>query len=587
MPTDELPENIAFALAELTARSSPTTVTYVGHFPHGNGAMAVVDLTTTSFPRVNGGLPVNDRERLYIEITPAYPRIPPIAQVDHHRWDYQPHVLQGNRLCLYLDPATEWNPAGGIEGFMHRLWDWFGDAIAKRFDPATVLYHPVGGVFHRTPGTPTVVVTQPLAISDTSFHVAQIALQPRSDDRIDVVARQRTGSSPDVVPGLLVVLSSGLPQGGGQYLSDLAVAIRGQDSRTERRKFLAEISKASRLLTPQQHLHLLIAAPNPHLTGEARHHLIGWRLAQPAVDQAVALAGRRHRPADPHDDQEPKVEWTYVDDSRTAVTTRRDHNTPASWFAGKSVELWGCGALGSWLAEHLARAGASKLVLRDSGFVTRGVLVRQNYTEHDVGRPKVDALADRLRAIVDNLAVVPIHGDAHAAWDNTIDADFVIDCTVNTAIAVQLEQQQRDGHLHCPVMQLATDNATATLGILTITTGDTTTTNQLDQRLRDEAEAQPALAPFRTFWDPDSHATLTPTLGCSVPTFHGSSADAMAVTATAITLAGNALRRHTAGGYLFATPHSPHDVPARTAIALQPVRATRGHDVHHEPGLHK
>lgn len=567
MPADELPDNIALTIEELTARSSPTTVTVVDQVRHDNSAIVVIDLTTTSFTRVDGGLPVNDRERLYIEITPAYPRVPPLVHVNHDRWDGRPHVLQGTRLCLYLDPVTEWNPAAGVDGFLRRLWDWFDDAIANRFDPATALYHPVGGVFHRTAGAPTIVVTTPLAITGSAFHVAPITLKPRGNNRIDVES-QRTAASQSTIPGLLVVLSSGLPHGGGQYLSDLAVAIRGHDSRTQRRRFLAEISKASRRLTPVQHLHLLIAVPNPHLTGDARHHLIGWRLPQASIDRAVALASHRHEPDDPHSDDEPQVEWTYVDDNRPAVTTRRDHNRPVTWFAGKSIELWGCGAIGSWIAEQLVRAGASTLTLRDTGYVTRGILVRQNYTELDVGRPKVEALADRLRAIADDMIIVPIHGDAQATLEEGTETDLIIDCTINTAVAVLLENHQRDRDLKCPVVQLATDNGTATLGILTVATSNDPTTNQLDERLRDKATAEPVLAPFRIFWDSDSQPTLTPTLGCSVPTFHGSAADAMAVAAAAITLTANALSRKVTGGYLFATPHSPHDVPACTATSL-------------------
>jgi hypothetical protein len=565
-PAGNLPDNLALALKELRSRSSPMTVTVVDHFRHEDGVIAAVDLSTTSFTPVDGGLPVHDLERLFIEITSAYPRVPPTVHIDHHRWDNRPHVLQGRRLCLYLDPATEWNHVDGIEGFLSRLWDWFDDAIADRFDVGTALYHPVGGVFHRTDGAPTLVVTSPLPTTGPGFDIARITFKPRGDERIDA-KWHHTASSHSSVPGLLVVLSSGLPHGGGQHLSDLAVAIRGHDSRTQRKKFLAEIAKTSRHLTAGQHLHLLIAVPNPNLTGEARHHLIGWRVPQASIDRAVTLAGRRHRQDDPHPDGEPEVEWTYVDDNRAAVTTRRDAHRPVNWFAGKSIELWGCGAIGSWIAEQLVRAGAAGLTLRDSGYVTRGLLVRQNYTEVDVGRPKVDALADRLVAVADNVTVTPIHGDAHAAFGGMIQADLVIDCTVNTAVAVKLEEHQRDGTLQCPVVQAATDSSTATLGILTITTVGGPTTNQLDERLRDEAATQPTLAPFRTFWDSDTHPTLTPTLGCSVPTFHGSAADAMAVSATAITLAGSALSRQVAGGYLFATPHSPHGVPACTSVA--------------------
>ena len=88
------------------------------------------------------------------------------------------------------------------------------------------------------------------------------------------------------------------------------------------------------------------------------------------------------------------------------MTTRRDHQRPVNWFEGKTVELWGCGALGSWIAEFLVRAGVATIILRDTGYVTAGLLVRQNFTELDVGRRKVDALADRLRAISDHVTVV-------------------------------------------------------------------------------------------------------------------------------------------------------------------------------------
>jgi hypothetical protein len=82
-----------------------------------------------------------------------------------------------------------------------------------------------------------------------------------------------------------------------------------------------------------------------------------------------------------------------VSDERTEVATRRDSQRPASAFYGKTVELWGCGGLGSWIAEFIARAGARRLILRDSGATSSGLLVRQNYTEDDVGLAKVTQLA--------------------------------------------------------------------------------------------------------------------------------------------------------------------------------------------------
>ena len=106
---------------------------------------------------------------------------------------------------------------------------------------------------------------------------------------------------------MLVVLSDGLPYGGGLYLSDLAVAIRGQDSRKQRKQFLTAITKAARGLPADGHLHVLIAVPNRHLTGQARFHLIGWRLPRSAVAKAVEATSHRHQPESPHPDDEPRV----------------------------------------------------------------------------------------------------------------------------------------------------------------------------------------------------------------------------------------------------------------------------------------
>src|SRR5207244_5240889 len=69
-----------------------------------------------------------------------------------------------------------------------------------------------------------------------------------------------------------------------------------------------------------------------------------WRRdAQPQVSKSVEITGRRHQPDSAHPDDEPQIEWTFIDDGRTGVATRRDHARPINWFEGKTVELWGCG----------------------------------------------------------------------------------------------------------------------------------------------------------------------------------------------------------------------------------------------------
>lgn len=72
-----------------------------------------------------------------------------------------------------------------------------------------------------------------------------------------------------------------------------------------------------------------------------------------------------------------------------------------------TVALIGVGALGTWTAQALACAGIGRLVLVDDDLVELGNLNRQVLFRHaDVGRPKVEAAAEALRAFDPDLDVV-------------------------------------------------------------------------------------------------------------------------------------------------------------------------------------
>lgn len=525
-----------------------------------------IEIDTSDFTRRVGGLEARPRERVIVLVAPDYPTTPPLTAVEHLRWAGFPHVLQGTRLCIYLDPGTEWDPTQGMQGFLRRLWEWFEDAIGGRFDPTAALYHPVGGVLHRTPGAPTVVATlaMPAGIADEDV-VRRIGLRPRTDHRIDVAAWKAPYES-GLVPGLVVVLPEYLPLGGGHCLSDLLAIVRQQLDRDQRRRLETSLRRTIRSLGGDKHLHVIIAVPNPASGVEVPHHLIGWRLC--ASDATEALVAARSADSLTSGGEEPEVEWTYVDDQRPEVAVRRDSERPVTVYAGSRLAVWGCGALGSWIAELLVRAGARGVILRDPGYVTRGLLVRQNYIEEDVGRPKAEALAERLRHLSDTCEVTGIASHAQAGLEEDAkNCAFIFDTTINTAANVALDDAQRQGTLPVPVVQTATDNQTATLGIVTVTDGTPVAmTSELDQALRRRAAGDPSLTPFLTFWDHDAHPPLTPAPGCSVPTFHGSGADAMGIAASAVSVAALALSRRVSGGYLLALPHSPFDVPAVTSI---------------------
>ena len=39
-----------------------------------------------------------------------------------------------------------------------------------------------------------------------------------------------------------------------------------------------------------------------------------------------------------------EVDWCPIREARPEIVVRRDIGTPLSWFAGKTVVIWGCGA---------------------------------------------------------------------------------------------------------------------------------------------------------------------------------------------------------------------------------------------------
>lgn len=68
------------------------------------------------------------------------------------------------------------------------------------------------------------------------------------------------------------------------------------------------------------------------------------------------------------------------------------------------IHLIGCGAIGSSIGMMLARAGVTNITLYDFDIVESHNIANQMYTEKDLGRPKVEALADLMTAINPDLA---------------------------------------------------------------------------------------------------------------------------------------------------------------------------------------
>lgn len=528
-------------------------------------------LHTTDIPHHPGGLELGDDEEFIVRIRPSM-FMPPSAEVDHTRFLGFPHVLQGQRLCIYLDPSREWRPSAGMAGFLSRLWDWLTDAAAGAFDPSTAMYHAVGGVLHHAVGTPTIVVREPGPPKRQ-----QIArLIRRSPHRYDLTySTDRDGHRTPVF-----VLASDFPFGAAStFALFLSLLDDPHLDRAEGRSpqvspqspaFLASLL-ASALRNPDgTEQYFVLAVPHP---AGGPHHLLGGRVPATTADALRRLA-KKHGTAVNLDpaiiNADIPIEWCNMSDERQEVTTRRDDNRPVNSFQGKTVHIWGCGGLGSWLAEFIARAGASTITVCDPGTITGGLLVRQNYTEADIGQTKADALATRLRAIRDDLTVTVAEGNV-PDLAVSLSADLIIDAAVSHSITTYLDTLAGEDRT-AVIAQVATDARTGTLGIANICApGAACAPSELDDQAGRSVLADGGLELYHPLWEEVAEGDeLVPTRGCSVPTFHGSSADLAAVAATLVNMIGLHLQQAKApvsGTHLIALPHAPagprhHFLPA-------------------------
>jgi hypothetical protein len=535
------------------------------------GAFVTIRLPTRDLSVGPGGLRLRDHEDFIIGIRQSR-LVPPQVDVDHQRFAGHPHVLQGQRICIYLDPAREWDPLRGMTGFLERLWGWLDAAAAGRFDAATAMYHAVGGVLHLTSGTPTIVIRE--QVPAKPFQRARLV--SRSPHRLDMTFAT---APPPALAMPVLTLSSGLPLGAGLTLTQLLQLIDHAGcggpaghtglGPTPARAVLTSLAASATRNPDGAHQYFALAVP--HSAGGPTHLLVG-RLPAAASDQVRQLAQARTPTLDPDPTQlseDIPIEWCRVSDERPDVTTRRDAQRPVSAFQGKTVLIWGCGGIGSWVGEFITRAGAAKISLCDGAIVTGGLLVRQDYAEADIGDHKAHALATRLQAISDHVDVSTVTGSLSDLEDVITCADVIIDATVSIAVGQALAAVAATRHPHAVLAQFSTDTSTGTLGILNVSApSDPNGPAVIDIRIGRRVLADPALELYHTLWqEPLDGQELTPTRGCSVPTFHGSAADLAAVAACLVNLLALHLTTPESGTHLIALPHSPGSGPYHHFIA--------------------
>ena len=247
-----------------------------------------------------------------------------------------------------------------------------------------------------------------------------------------------------------------------------------------------------------------------------------------------------------------------------------------NWFRGKRVALWGCGAIGGLIAEHLARAGVDQLTLYDQARVTPGVMVRQNFSTADTNEFKVDALARRLQSIAPDLRVTTKVENVISRTLNrpgwAADIDVLIDATASLRVRSKLETVLKDYEPRIPIAAIMFSPAAQHAVAVIAPSGYRAGPLDVLRRLGLAAFNRDWLSEWaKAFWTNDVIEGLRqPEPGCSDPTFVASHADVASLSARALNALAKALAKggETASGFLISQSpeHCQHEFQFRPDI---------------------
>ena len=239
---------------------------------------------------------------------------------------------------------------------------------------------------------------------------------------------------------------------------------------------------------------------------------------------------------------EATIAWSRVLEDRSEIIVRRDFRTPATWLHRKRVLILGCGALGSWVAESVARADARAICLVDESIVRPGLLVRQNYRSVDIGESKTRALADRLTEVNGYVELSQFEGDAFRFITESgfKDFDVVVDCTASRLFHMKLERSWHSFGRRTPLMMSFIIDASAQhcLGVIVARNSPTGLWDAYMQLKRQLCAASKYPDIVEAFYgDRAARDLFQPEPGCSDPTFSGSSLDVTSLSSSSFNMA--------------------------------------------------
>lgn len=515
----------------------------------GRDIVVPVSVRVGDLEKREGGLEFRDRESFDLYIGANFPFAMPHLATSSPRFARFPHVTWCKWLCLYQS-EVDWDPADGLYGYFDRLSLWIGRAAINDMDPEEGPLEPPhhNTDFDRTPFHFT--VNAPVAAGELWVGLAEVR---KHANRNEVVGWHRSRSAPDgayTVP--VVILPQRLPMEFPCKGADFFKILDRQG--VSRDVVIAVLQWAALHGDATDPTYVVLGSParrGPE--GTPRQHFTVWstdfkkalKLTAPVDGDDPKLAELRQQVANEvfKTFEGESLRWCAVFDDRPEIVVRRDKGRPLAWMQDKRILILGAGAIGSWTAEMIARAGPSLVHFVDKGKVKPGLLTRQNYRLVDIGADKATALADRLRSITKS-TVEGFRTDANQFLlenpDRTASYDLIIDCTASRAMQMALESSWSKFKGRMPRFASFVIDARAekVLGV-ELEAGSSCGPWVAYLRLKNKVtrdkdipshflDAFYSAKPLEELFQPEP--------GCSAPTFAGSTADSAAAAANFLNL---------------------------------------------------
>ena len=520
---------------------------------NSNGALEVVELAAESKSkgyiwvrlsletkdyRTGSGLAFRDRERISLHLHPDFPFKKPDVYFTHKRFIGTPHVQWGNSICLYQSSETEYDPSDGMFGFFDRVEQWMRAAGKGELDPDDAPLHPP--VAYTTSSTTFVVrANTDSGISEDGIWVGRADLRKVGDDRFDLIGWTKLDDWGDGNPGhpiaAAILFNKPLATEFPTKVNDLIKLV--ENAGLSFGLLYSLLRLFSLVGSEEEPAYFVLGAPmRRKAAGEPlRPHLTIWEICPDTLKTLRTMVWSKGEDEAARDEfvtwmVEAGVRWCNVLEDRPEIVNRRDGGTLLAALSEKRVLLLGCGALGSAVAEMVLRSSAAKLHLVDCGIVKPGILVRQRYTDSDIGSAKANALQANFQAIGLKCVVTADKGNLADQALSRFDFkewDLVIDATASASTIHRIEEELKAQSLPVPMLSMSVSAAAENGSVLVKMPQYSGGPHHIARQAKLEAFAKDAgHSLVKAFWpERETVKIFQPEPGCSAPTFIGSAAD--------------------------------------------------------------